>query len=173
MNITRYLEQFGSYRYRLRVEFTDQDTEYNHGTLVFIMFNPATIRKESDLTVGSRTRRRCVKFAKGEGYKAMTEVNLFAYRSSDKADLLKVIRNHGISAVGPENDRVIAETVEDADRAVFAWGKVADNRMFAERAAHVAESLKRSGKQLYCLGKNGDGSPKQPVRGTYSVQTWP
>ena len=76
----------------------------------------------------------------------MTEVNLFAYRSSDKADLLKVIRNHGISAVGPENDRVIAQTVEDADRAVVACGKVADNRMFAERAAHVAELLKLSGK---------------------------
>ncbi len=99
MNITRYPEQFGSYRYRLRAEFTDQDTEYNHGTLVFIKFNPASIRKEPDLTVGNRTRRRCVKFAKSEVYKAMTEVNLFAYRSSDKVDLLKVIRNHGISAV--------------------------------------------------------------------------
>ena len=173
MNITRYPEQFGSYRYRLRVEFTDQDVEYNHGTLVFVMFNPATIREESDLTVGSHTRRRCLKFAKGEGYEAMTEVNLFAYRSPDKAELLKVIRNHGISAVGPENDLIISETVKDADRLLVAWGKVADHPQFAERAEKVADLLKQSGKQLYCLGKNQDGSPKHPARGTYSVQTWP
>ena len=70
MNITRYPEQFGSYRYRLRVEFTDQDGEFIHGTLVFVMFNPATIREESNLTAGSHTRRRCLKFAKGQGYKA-------------------------------------------------------------------------------------------------------
>ena len=118
MNITRYPERFGDYRYRLSVEFTDQDDEYNGGNLVFIMRNPATVLEESDLTDGSPTRRRLIKFARDGGYKAMTELNLFAYRSCRKEGLSKAVRDQGISPVGPENDRVISEAVQEADRAI-------------------------------------------------------
>ena len=45
--------------------------------------------------------------------------------------------------------------------------------MFTERAGQVAELLKSSGKQLYCLEKNKGGSPKHPARGKYAVQEWP
>ena len=34
MEITRYPEKFGDHRYRLRVEFTEQDDEFNRGNLV-------------------------------------------------------------------------------------------------------------------------------------------
>ena len=33
MEITRYPEKFGDYRYSLRVEFTEQDDEFNRGNL--------------------------------------------------------------------------------------------------------------------------------------------
>ena len=173
MNITRYPERFGDYRYRLSVEFTDQDDEYNGGNLVFIMRNPATVLEESDLTDGSPTRRRLIKFARDGRYKAMTEVNLFAYRSADREELLRAARLQGIAVVGPENDQVISEVVQEADKVVVAWGVVADNPLFAERAYQVAERLKGSGKQLYCIGRNGDGSPGNPARGRYVVQRWP
>ena len=83
------------------------------------------------------------------------------------------MRDQGIRVVGPENDQVISEAVQEADKVVVAWGVVADNPMFAQRACQVAELLKGSGKQLYCLEKNGDGPPKHPARGSYTVQTWP
>ena len=173
MNITRYPGKFGNYRYKLRVEFTDQDDDRNGGNLVFVMHSPATVREECDLTDGSRTRRRLIKFARDSGCKAITEVNLFAYRCGTKAEMLTAVRDQGISAVGPENDQVISEAVQQADKVVVAWGVVADNPMFAQRADQVAELLKGSGKQLYCIGKNRDGSPTNPTRASYILQAWP
>jgi hypothetical protein len=172
VKITRYPEKFGDYRYRLRVEFTEQDDEFNRGNLVFVMRNPATVLEESDLSSGSRTRRRLIKFARAGRYRTMTEVNLFAYRCPEMAELVKAVQEQGISAVGPENDQVISEAVQEADKIIVGWGRVHNHR-FAERAGEVAELLKGSGKQLYCLGKNNDGSPMNPARGRYIVQAWP
>ena len=173
MNITRYPEQFGSYRYRLTVEFTDQDAQDNRGNLVVVMSNPATTQEGSDLSDGSHTRRRLIKFARREGYKAITEANLFVYRARNKPELLKVMRNAGISLVGPENDQAIPQAVGRADRVVVAWGNVDGYPLFSERAKQVAGLLMRQGRQLYCLGKNKDGSPTHPARISYVVQTWP
>ena len=174
MKITRYPEEFGAYRYRLKVELFDQDERRNKGNLVVVMLNPATTHEERDLEVeGHRTRQRLIKLARDGGYKAMIEVNLFAYRSPNREDLLRVVRGQGSRAVGPENDQVISEAVQEADKVVVAWGAVGDDPMFTERAGQVAELLKSSGKQLYCLEKNKDGSPKHPARGKYAVQEWP
>ena len=173
MNITRYPGEFGDYRYSLKVEFPSQDSQHNRVNLVVIMFNPATTHAERDLTVeGHHTRRRLIKLAKECGYGAITEINLFAYRARNKAELLKAVSGQGIDPVGPENAQVISKAVQDADRVVVAWGKIPTNPLFIERARQVADLLKESGKQLFCLGKNGDGSPKHPARGRYKVQEW-
>ena len=92
MKITRYPEQFGDYRYSLRVEFKEQDDESNRGSLVFVMFNPATVLEEFDLSSGSPTRRKLIKFARARRYRTMTEVNLFAYRCPKMAELVKAVR---------------------------------------------------------------------------------
>ena len=173
MNITRCPAKFGIYRYKLKVEFTDQDDEFNGGNLVVVMFNPATVQEEFDLTTRSRTRRRLITFSRENRYRAMTEVNLFAYRAYDKAGLLKAVRDQGISPVGRENDQVISEAVQEADRVLVGWGVVTDNPMFAKRAQEIAELLKQSGKQLYCFGKNRNGSPRNPARGRYTLQQSP
>ena len=138
MKITRCPEQFGSYRYRLTVEFTDQDAPDNRGNLVVIMFNPATTQEESDLSTGSQTRRRLIKFARLQGYKAITEVNLFAYRAPNRPELLKVMRNPAIDVEGPENNQAISHAVEGADTVVVAWGKVDGHPLCKERAEQVA-----------------------------------
>ena len=172
MNITRYPVEFGDYRYRLTVEFTNHDDRRNRGNLLVIMLNPATAQEERDLTVkGHHTRQRLIKLAKDDGYRGMTEVNLFAYRCGKKEDLLRAVQDRDIDPVGPENDQVIAHAVQEADRVVVAWG-VADNRPTSRRAQEVEKLLKGSGKQLYCLGKNQDGSPKNPARGGYEIQEW-
>ena len=173
MKITRYPEKFGDYRYSLRVEFTEQDDEFNRGNLVFVMRNPATVLEEFDLSSGSTTRRKLIKFARAGRYRTMTEVNLFAYRCPKIAELAKAVREQGISAVGPENDQVISEAIQEADKIIVGWGVVHKHPPLAERAGEVAELLKGSGKQLYCISKNSDGSPKNPARGSYIVQAWP
>ena len=100
MNITRCPAEFGNYRYRLRVEFTEQDDEFNGGNLVFVTFNPAAVQEEFDLTTGSRTRRWLIKFAREGWHRTMTEVNLFAYRSRNKEELLKAVRGPGCQRGG-------------------------------------------------------------------------
>ena len=91
------------------------------------MFNPATVREDSDLTAGGHTRRRLINFARDGGYRSMTEVNLFAYRARKKEELLNAVRDQGISPVGSENDLVISEAVHEADMVVAGWGAVSGN----------------------------------------------
>ena len=174
MKITRYPEDFGGYRYSLKVEFSCQHTRHNQGNLVVVMLNPATIQEERDLKAeGHHTRQRLIKLARDEEFGAMIEVNLFAHRSPKREDLLTVLREQNLRAVGPENDRVILEAAQEAGRIVVAWGVVAKDPLLTKRADRVSELLRSSKKQLHCLGKNKDGSPRNPARGKYVVQEWP
>ena len=122
VNTTRCPEEFGCYRYKLRVEGIDLSGKENRGEVVFIMFNPATTSEERDLETGSHTRGRCIKFAKDEGYGTLTEVNLFAYRAPCKTALQKAVTEEKVDAVGPENDRLMRDAVMGADMIVVAWG---------------------------------------------------
>ena len=173
MSITRYPIEFGTYRYKLTVEFTGHEHAFNRGNLVVVLFNPATISKEDDLLVKSQTRRRLINLAKDGKYRKMTELELFAYRSRKKDDLVSAVAEHGVDPVGPENDRVISESIQEADKLIVAWGNVPDHPIFARRLQEVTALLQLSGKPLYCVGKNKDGSPKHPARGTYNIQPWP
>ena len=174
MKITRNPEGFREYRYSLKVEFSCQHARHNQGNLVVVMLNPATIHEERDLTTkGHQTRQRLIKLARDEEFGMMTEVNLFAYRSPNKKELLGVVRELNLRAAGPENDRVTLEAAQEADRIVVAWGVVANDPLLTERAGRVSELLRSSRKQLHCLEKNKDGSPRNPARGKYALQEWP
>ena len=173
MKIARHPKEFGNYRYTLRVEFTCPGDTPGQGDMAVIMLNPATVREDQDLTVQGPTRRRLANFARNAGYGSMTEVNIFAFRARNREELLQAVRERGIDPVGPENDRVISETVRRADMAVAGWGAVAGNPLLTERAQEVTELLKETGKRLHCIGKNKDGSPRNPARGRYTLQEWP
>ena len=174
MNITRYPEEFGPYRYRLKVEVSDPNREPNAGHLAVVMLNPATIHEDQDLVVKRQgTRANLIRLAQQHGYHTLTELDLFAYRSPDKKLLNKAIHEQCVDPVGTKNDAVIIETINEADTIVVAWGRVSNKPAFAARAAEVEQLLKTSGKPLHCLGKNRDGSPKHPARGTNLIQPWP
>ena len=173
MKITRYPEEFGIYRYKLRVDEIDLVGGDTRGELVFVMLNPATTKEEEDLLAGSHTRRRCIKFAKDRRYGALIEVNLFAYRSCNKSALSKVLRDSKVDPIGPENDQIIRETVKEADMVIVAWGNVGDNPVFRRRADEVTNLLLSMNIRLYCLAKNEDGSPKHPARGSHNnLERW-
>jgi hypothetical protein len=66
----------------------------------FVLHNPST----ADATQLDPTLRRCVGFAKREGYGGMVILNLYAFRAKD----LKVMKA-ATDPVGPDNDRVLAD----------------------------------------------------------------
>ena len=179
MTITRFPQEFGCYRYKLQVEEIGLSGKDNRGEVVFVMRNPATTCEERDLIIeGHRTRKLCVKFAKGEGYGTLTEVNLFAYRAKDEKALFEAFKQ-GVDVVGPEeNDQTIREVVTAADKVVVAWGNIDGGRQFRElaneQAKKIEEFLRSLDKEVCCLGRNSDESPMQlTARKPWELQPWP
>ena len=124
MNITRYPEAFGPYRYRLTVEVSNPNQKPNGGHLAVVMLNPATIYEDQDLIVKRRgTRANLIRLAQRYGYHTLTELDLFAYRSPDKKLLNAAIREQRIDPVGPENDTAIIEN--------HLWGRHNHRRLGA------------------------------------------
>ncbi len=102
-------------------------------------------------------------------------VNLFAYRSSDPDDLLVAA-----DPIGPEADAWIVKklgvAVAGGGQVVVAWGKshnFASPKLRAEmrgRDRAVLDLLARHVEVIWCIQKNGDGTPKHPAaRGTAKI----
>jgi hypothetical protein len=116
----------------------------------WVLLNPSTADEE----INDPTMAKCSRFSRKWGYGGMECVNVFAWRSSDP-DVLYQVPN----PIGPENDRYILEAVQRAQLVVLGWGK---HGALHNRGKQVAELLK--GKvMLYCLGVNGDNSPRHPL----------
>ena len=166
----------GCHRYSLQVDGLTLPGNPDLGEVVFLMRNPAT-------GVGNEARKHptrsyCCRHAGSWGYGTCTEVNLFALRASDKPQLLQA-HEQGCDLVGPENDRVIYEAVSRADLVVVAWGRTRDNKMLQRRADDVWARIQSLGRQLKCLERNRDGSPRLPwgnrpqVDSVQDLTPWP
>lgn len=148
----------GDYRYWLRRTW-QADTEH----LPIIMLNPSTADADAD----DPTIRRCVAFAKRQGYGGLFVANLYALRSTDPAQLWL----HP-DPVGPRNDEELAMLFDGArlwDRTVLcAWGANAR----PERVARVRELA--AGVELLALGTTKAGAPRHPlyVRGDTPMEAW-
>ncbi len=140
------LSKCGNYRYSLMRRW-DQGSP-----LRFVMLNPST----ADATVDDPTIRRCMGFARREGYAALIVVNLYAYRSTDPKALLTCA-----DPVGPSNDEILRLHLMSARSGptpvVAAWG-------LHGRTSRVAEVLSlTSDVDWRCLGTTKDGHPRHPL----------
>lgn len=99
------------YRYRL----TRDLSMTGEGRCCFVMLNPSTADEEND----DPTIRRCAAFARTFGCDRLEVVNLFAYRSTSPDVLLTMLPS---DAIGPENDRHIAEACNASRIVICAWG---------------------------------------------------
>ena len=118
-------------------------------TLAWVMLNPST----ADAFADDPTIRRCVSFARRDGYGGIKVLNLFALRATDPAQL----RGHP-NPVGACNDRILAAHARGS--VVAAWGA---GGALNGRGTEVARRLVSAGVVLLCLGVTKDGHPVHPL----------
>lgn len=105
------------YRYLLYRELPGLLADKGEDNCIFIMCNPSTAdEKQDDPTV-----RKCKQFATNWGYRHLWIVNLFAYRSPNKLDLMRLE-----DPVGPDNNTVIEGLFDIHGQGikVCAWGVI-------------------------------------------------
>ncbi|KQO98150.1 DUF1643 domain-containing protein [Leifsonia sp. Leaf264] len=124
-------------------------------TMTYVLLNPST----ADAVELDPTLRRCVAFAKREGFGGMVILNLYAFRTKDPKVMLAAA-----DPVGPENDLVFAGVTGTV---VAGWGTNADPARVAQAVALLP--------QLHALGVTKDGHPRHPlyVRGDAPLVEWP
>jgi hypothetical protein len=149
------LSECGRYRYWLGHYW-----EREGDSLTFVMLNPST----ANASIDDPTIRRCMGFARREGYVGVTVLNLYAYRATDPKQLLTCG-----DPVGPENDEYLrmslAERLRRGSPVVAAWGANAK----PDRVEQVLGLI--DGVDWRCLGTTKSGSPRRPldVKGDQSL----
>jgi hypothetical protein len=137
----------GLYRYRLwRI------WDHYAPKAVWIMLNPST----ADAMHDDPTIRRCIGFAHTWGFGGIEVLNLYAFRATNPAELLKQA-----DPVGPENDAVIRGVLNNlwAGKVIAAWGA---HKGIHRRMNHVVGIIQQS-KYIWCLARTKDGAPRHPL----------
>lgn len=133
----------GRYRYQLGRRWGEGPP------LGFVMLNPST----ADGLVDDPTIRRCIGFARRDGYAGIIVTNLFAWRATDPRELRAVA-----DPVGPECNKYIKAMPEDV---VIAWGATRPRPDTASRIISTCSLL--YGRRIYHLGRTKDGSCRHPL----------
>jgi len=149
----------GRYRYYLVREW-----DAGAQKMTFVMLNPST----ADAALDDPTIRRCIGFAKRDGYGGIVVVNLYAFRATDPKEMKRAI-----DPVGRDNDTMLEVTFARAVRSgapvIVAWGANADSW----RVREVKKLL--AGANVYSLGTTKDGQPKHPlyIKADQRFERWP
>jgi hypothetical protein len=122
--------------------------------LPFVMLNPST----ADADIDDPTIRRCMSFARREGFGGVKVVNLFAFRATKPADM-----KSAADPFGPLTEQALT-TVANHSRThttpiVCAWGANGTDAA----AARALACLIRGPVRLVCLGKTASGAPRHPL----------
>jgi hypothetical protein len=146
-----------TYRYMLSRSWDDCGSK----PMVFVMLNPST----ADAYVDDQTIRRCIHYARREGYCSIQVVNLMAWRATDPKD---IPRDHHL-ARGEDNHRYVQAAIKGAGCVVVAWGN-----NWRERGKYrtdgvwprynVEQIARDAGVPMLCLGKTKIGEPRHPSR---------
>lgn len=145
---TARISDCGKYRYHL----TRVWDEKLH-PLTFVMLNPSTADADQD----DPTIRRCIGFAKREGYGGISIVNLYAYRATDPEQLKHVNDPFGVGNLNAQR-----EAIEKANGrpVICAWGT---KGTLHGGYRHFINLAQRNGANLAALGITKDGHPKHPL----------
>jgi hypothetical protein len=140
----------GRYRYGL-----ERRWDRGANMLPIIMLNPST----ADASVDDPTIRRCMAFARRDGFGGIAVANLFAFRATSPAEMMTAD-----DPIGPEGSDAIEQllsTAASVDVPVLAaWGA---HGSYRGRDEAVMLSAKGHGARLVCLGTTKDGHPRHPL----------
>ena len=108
MRCDAVISECGRYRYSLL-------REWNAGRprLCIVMLNPST----ADANKDDPTIRRCIGFARRDGYGSIVVVNVAAFRATKPKDMLMAA-----DPVGPENDAALWFGAMQSEAVLVAWG---------------------------------------------------
>lgn len=137
------------YRYRLSRSWGSGER------MAWIMLNPST----ADASLDDPTIRRCIGFARREGYDGIEVINRFAWRATDPMSLVRAGLD-GIDIVGPDNSRHWSDVLSDhgVGMIVAAWGASAGKLRL--RAEPMSEWYTGG---WFCLGTTASGDPRHPL----------
>ena len=129
-------------------------------TVLFVMLNPST----ADANIDDPTIRRCIQFAKDNGFGSLYVGNLYAYRATNPKEIMKL---GFMDATGEDNEKHLNQMLSVCEKVIVAWGSHGAKGTF-----QMNQTLR--GKDLWCLGKNKSGSPKHPLYLAKSteLQSW-
>lgn len=135
--------------------------------LAVVGLNPSTATADLD----DPTIRRCISFAKREGFGGLAMLNLFAYRATDPRELTAAL-TRGENIVGELNDSVLKLYGNQGRIVLAAWGT---GGSLCARGFEVMRNMQRAGALLRCLGVTQGGEPRHPlyIRGTTPLQRYP
>lgn len=118
---------------------------------LFIMLNPST----ADAEVDDPTIRRCIGFARTWGLGGIRVCNLFPFRATDPAELMKADIPEGYGNLG-----YIEKGVDTGGVSIAAWGA---HQMSARQQNNVRNLFYELGVPLYALGVTKHGAPRHPL----------
>jgi hypothetical protein len=147
------------YRYTLVREFPPLDPAVDRGRVCWQLCNPST----ADASVDDPTVRKGVGFALRWGYSSIEFVNRGAFRATKPKDLLRAA-----DPIGPDNHSHCLAAFARADLIVFAWGKA-----WPTKLDHLSPLPLMLDARAWCLGRNGDGSPRHPLMLAYDTPLEP
>lgn len=143
----------GRYRYRLWRRW-----DALRPLATFVMLNPSTADGEKD----DPTIRKCIGFAQRWGMGGIYVGNLFAFRATKPADMLRAAE-----PVGPENDRYLAQMCTVATTVVCAWGAhgghMQRDAAFLDRCTYWGRITPKA------LRLTSKGMPEHPLYVPYDV----
>ena len=143
MTRSAVLSECHRYRYALTRRW-DEGGE----AVLWVMLNPST----ADAGRDDATLRRITAYSRAWGFRALTVVNLYAYRATKPRDLFTAA-----DPVGPDNDTHIERAAAEHTRIVAAWGANA-------RAERIADVLALPGMhRLSALALTASGQPRHPL----------
>ena len=140
------IDETGKYRYLLELPFCKVPKR----NALIILKNPSV----ADFKMGDTTANRVANYFYQHDYDQVTLANLYAYRSTDSDELVKVGKLHGSKIItGPINDAAIIFAANEASIIVYAWGTAPSRfrHQYDQRVNHVKMLLDK--KETWFVGR--------------------
>lgn len=125
----------------------------NKPCVLFIMLNPSTADAEYD----DPTIRRCINFAKNWGFGGLNVCNLFAYRSTDPLELLRINNPQG-----EDNLYCLEYYISVSEKIICAWGNEPVLKKI-NSDMQIMELIYKQKEKVHYLELSKKGTPKHPL----------